>query len=505
MKSTRRQPRPLSERRASDRHRTGARRAARSFESLETRLLLSETAQVLKPVVVIETTDRKVVEESPAPAPARHQSQKVTGPLSVATSPERDDAFTLPSGEGEPTVLVDLLWPEGSDPSDGHLLVSDAKGKVFYDLPLTGVQMLHAELPMPAGRGASPTLDVDLAIHRASAGSDSSGSYQVAIYWGQSSKAAFSDFTPGSAPPATLPAAPTDLLAAAYPSLTATRNLPLSASTSDTFSQSGGRIGAGDPSSFIGPPSSPKMSGVPAGPMTGPLATTPTSGSSTTSTPSPAPTSSPAVPIQVPGEGSKPSSGEAGQGSRPAVVGPLPLNGSSPDGGIFAFPNGPSRGSNDPFQETFTTTPAPPEDGTMEPSHDRPAPRSARFAWPIPTGPRAVRSSFASPFVQELEAAAPSTGIAYLPPIEGLAGNRPARASSQVKPSKSHEVRTSLADETRPRASLGATLLGSASLLLGLFAPGGIDRLTSWQDDRRWVRRALDGTPKKPSIIPPEV
>src|SRR6185312_9335459 len=139
------------ERRAQARPSPPARRPARSFEALEPRFLLSDAGSEPKPVVSMETTDRKIVQE----VPVLLSEKPVVGPLpSALIGPTlRDDSFSLPAGSGVPTVQVDLLWPDSSDKSGGQLVVSDGSGQVLYNLSLTDVEGLRAELPIPSGRG----------------------------------------------------------------------------------------------------------------------------------------------------------------------------------------------------------------------------------------------------------------------------------------------------------------------------------------------------------------
>ena len=498
--------------RAPGHRRPKARRAARSFECLEGRLLLSGADPSPKPVVVIETTHRQFLQETPAPAPNNPRGQVPTGPLS-SVPVARDDSFTLPEGGGGPSIRVDLLWPEGRGPSNGHLIVSDSTGKVHYDLLLTGIEGLHAELPIPSKAGALATIDVDLQIHRPGPDEPSPGSYRVAIYDKQSLATVVPPRPPSLdtvSKPSTEPPESSwspHLPAPDYPLISATRSLP-PLSPGVNCGDQVGRPGSDNPSGlmYAPVPTSPqKAVGIPSGPSAGPAVTL-TSASMSSSNPGPSlhAVQVPTTAGRGPGEDGKLLNDEGGPGSRPALVGPLPLSGSTPDGGIFAFPNGSSRGSSDPFEATFTMAPVPeaddapivPPSGTPRPSVDR--------SPPILGGDGKGRLSVAGP--SEFGGVMPplATGLAFLPPLDGLAEPVPAESRGRPMASSSPVPRPYPDDATRPRLSLEGVLIGSAWLFLGLVTPTCVARLADWQRDRPWARRSHFGAGKEARERPPE-
>ena len=502
-----RKPRAHREHRARRLSRPRARRESFSFESLEGRFLLSGIAPVIKPILVIETTNRQVVQETPAPVFPDPPAQVTTASLLPATAAARDDSFSLPAGDGKPSVHLDLLWPEAPDPSDVHLIVSDSTGNVRYDLPLAGVQGLHAELPMPSSNGNSTTVEVDLRIHPAGPESPSSGSYRVAIYWGRE----FGKVEPpqpqglGMHPkPASGPTEATGLPAPAYPSITATRDLPsYSAFANANLGDPGGHPDSGGPPGSIGPPvfsPPPRIIESRPGPSSGPIVTTSAATSSSASSPASNSVQVPPSTNHGPGDGTNLLKGEGGQGSRPAAVGPLPLSGSTPDGGIFAYPYGTSRGVSDPFEATFTMAPAPEADGIEKASHEV----SPRRSPSIPFDDEAT-PSIARPFDLDMSTAPAASGAASLPPFASLAEPGPPGASARAVASRSYQARPYQYGSARPRLSLEGVLIGSAWLFLGLVAPSCVARLTSWQDDRRWERRSPLGARKKMPRIDTEL
>jgi hypothetical protein len=168
------------------------------------------------------------------------------------------------------------------------------------------------------------------------------------------------------------------------------------------------------------------------------------------------------------------------------VVGPLPLSGSSPDGGIFAY--GPSNGPSDPFRTTLTSSRGP--DSLDGPDALAAAPsrrRSRDFAELVPLEGPALGLSGLGLYQMEMAVSPSTTGAAFLPAMLPLAEVRVGRDSHRSSASRW----PILYSRIRPRTSLAAVAYGSAGLLLGLVAPDYATRLAAWKDDRRWKRRAL--------------
>jgi hypothetical protein len=162
----------------------------------------------------------------------------------------------------------------------------------------------------------------------------------------------------------------------------------------------------------------------------------------------------------------------------------LPLIGSSPDGGIFAYTPGPAKASIDPFRPTLTVAPAA---DTLE-IPDPPARR-----WPMGVGvpflfdlPDELPSK-ARPFPLEMAGTPSATGVAFLPPLVQFAEVRVVRGSNRDAASRW----PILYSKMKPKTSLAAIIFGSAGLFLGLVAPDCVTRLAAWKEDRRWKRRAL--------------
>jgi hypothetical protein len=164
------------------------------------------------------------------------------------------------------------------------------------------------------------------------------------------------------------------------------------------------------------------------------------------------------------------------------------LTGSSPDGGIFAYPYNQSKVANDPFRPTsrFAALPEP---------FDIPARRrSSGFGLADPLDLPEGARSMARLFDLELAAGQPlATGVAFLPPLISFVPARAARPSNQVGASRWPIAYA----KVKPTTSLAALILGSAGLFLGLVAPDCVTQLAALQEDRRWKRQFRWAAPKR--------
>ena len=483
-------------------------REAHAFEPLEERFLLSGLV------------DGPVLDRSHLlPLPASVISQLPAGPRTTSTTDTdpvetflfRDDTYTLKSIDGQPSVRVDLIWPEGPDPSAGRLLVSDDSGLVLYVVPLSGLEGINAILPIPTSQGGSSNLDVSLQINLPTSGSSSAGSYRISIYWVQTNSTSASlvatpqpsaastpqasGLTPLGASTSTqangalqtppIPSvfgtptgpAPTNTDAgppSPRPTLTATKDLPTPIPLPTNPGPAGltGGSGSGNSVVALSDPALSRAVVIPTAPMAG-LSSAATSSAASTS---------PAT-FEVPLPSTSGSLSGSAEGGRPAVVGPLPLSGSSPDGGIFAY--GQAKGPGDPFRAIFTTAATPdtldgPDSLASSPSRLR----SRGYAVPVPWEGPGLGASIARSLDLELAGTPSATGSAFLPMLLPVAEARVGRDSHRSAASRWPILYARI----KPRTSIAALVFGSAGLFFGLVAPDCVVRLGTWKEDRRWKR-----------------
>ena len=228
--------------------------------------------------------------------------------------------------------------------------------------------------------------------------------------------------------------------------------------------------GSSPPVGLLGPP---RVVAIPPAPSIDSLSASPSAGQASIVVP---------LPSTGAGQGASAPAIAGSSGNRQAILGPLPLSGSTPDGGIFAYPYGQARGQTNPIRETLTIEQSP-ETGD--------APGSSETRLLVGERGSAVddlessRPSIARDFESEMQGSPLSTGAVILPSMAAIAEIRIPRASSGEVASRAPAPH----DRSRPRTSVVALMLGSAGLFFGLIAPDCVTRLTAWQDDRRWRRK----------------
>jgi hypothetical protein len=515
----------LRRRRRPTRHRPRAGREAHSFEALEVRLLLSTS-------VPGSSTQASGL----LPLPADVAAQLPAGPYAPSngagalsgSNGTRDDSYTLDAGDGNPTIQVDLIWPEGAYPLDGNLLVSDASGTALYDVPLTGVHSIDASLPIPSPGGGSSNLVIKLQIDGTASDASSAGTYHLEVHWARSTQAVG---TTGSSSPDSQETGTStgtgsgDSGENASPGrhrISVTRSLPpVTPPPSNTpggmtgggggsggdGGGGGGGAGSGDGGGGSGSstgtgvvpivPPPARIVVIPSVPSTIPSSspgTNPTTSGSVSSGSASASASlsqspSPSIQVPLPSASGLGQSSIGGVGSRPAIVGPLPLSGSVPDGGIFAYH--PGQGSdNDPLRSTPSIAS---RSDTLEAPEDSPRRRPRGIELPNSLEFPGEWPSIALPFGFETAGSLSSTGAAFLPPL-----GQPVVAGVARQPEQGGASRwIILYSKMKPRTSLAALLFGSTSLFFGLVAPDCVARLARWQDDRRWKRQFTFGPSKR--------
>ena len=406
------------------------------------------------------------------PASISKASTRLAGPIRTFMPPPgvRDDSYRFPATAGGSAVEVDLLWTMDREESGARLLVSGDRGEVLYDLALAGVASLRAELPIPS---AGPeTLEVDLEIHRAPPGSGARGSYDLSLTLAPSH--------PLDAPSPIAPSEPGSALMGSFPvdgleppSLAASRFLPKQPAPVPCDGPA-----HPDPGGATTAPPSPVVF---AGQGSSPVPVTPSPirdpGSRDVPTTSPR-----AVPPTTPAS-------DRGPGTRPGIIGPLPMGGATPDGGIFAYPNFPSRAA------TNLDLPTAPVD--RPPATRSPEPPGWAGAFPrkpvvcLPTVPS--RPSPGGPpglgLDPEISGGPASTGSAFLPPPPVLAELRMARGPEVRSEADLGSGRTGREGRAVAGYSLAIVAIVSAGSFLRLARPDCVSKLSTWRRDRRATRR----------------
>jgi hypothetical protein len=472
-------------RQASDGLNRPIRRPARSFELLESRFLLSDATPALKPVVEVSPNGLNFVTLYPKGLNSSQNPVVGPSPVAVDSLSLDDDAFVLASGGGMPAVRVDLLLSPNQQSVNGELLVSSGSGTLLYDVPLTDVDSLRAELPISSGLATASTLNIDLLVIHPLAGKTTVPSFQLAIYWNQ-------DVPPNDPFPQLLPQAltvpsppPSGVMTPgipaawnstpSFPSLSVTVPLPNFLPTTILSPKSGdGAVPPADPSTG----NSVKAGGLPPGPSAG-------SKNSGASTDLGSPATDPAI-----------SSHSAGVSDRPAVVGPLPLSNPTPDGGIFGHANASTTDAEPTVLQTQTIEPLPVAGPRDAPQNLVEVIRRAfGQSLPVVPLPLPLKAPVIPPSEIELSSEPTQSGAILLPPISALA-----RPEVHSRLSDRNNVLTTLEGSSKPRKLIPVGpgivmgLMVTVGLVFGLVAPQCAARLASLRDEgraigrRRWSR-----------------
>jgi hypothetical protein len=472
-------------RRALQRLKGPARHPSRSFEVLESRFLLSDATPAPNPVAIvqIQTVNLKIVDLSPTPLDT---TSSVVGPSSLAIDELslQDDSFSLAAGDDFPAVQVGLLLSPSQDEATGLLQVSSTSGQLYYNVPLSNVEALHAELPIPSAQATPSTLGIDLLVSPPGPGSNEPGSFQVSIYWNQdvpandplslSQPQAIESPPPpqgpvgspaiGSSPLLYQPSQPS------YPSITVTQNLPAFV----------------PPTSNVGDVASkPEGGTIPlTGQTPGSAGSSTTSGTFSSKSPGAAATSS---------ISDLPTTNPSGTGNRAAIVGPLPLSAPTPDGGIFAYPNASSRVSDPAIEPTTTIEPSPVNSAEIEPRFLFEAIRRAfGGGLPVMRVPPNLKAPVSRPSDLELSSEPSEAGELALPLISELA-----RLGESSQPTRQTRLLTApersggSSRTVRVSPSIAAALIVTASLFFGLVAPDCAATLSDLSLEERSIERRL--------------
>jgi hypothetical protein len=457
-----------------------ARHPYRSFEILESRFLLSDATPAPNAIVQIQTVNLKIVDQSPT---LLATTSSVVGPSSLAIDALslQDDSFSLAAGDDFPAVQVGLLLSPSQDEATGFLQVSSTSGLLYYNVPLSNVEAIHAELPIPSAQATPQTLGIDLLVSPSGPGSNEPGSFQVSIYWNQdvpandplslSQPQAIESPAPPQGPAGSPAIGSSPLLyQPSYPSITVTQNLPaFVASTSQV----------GDVAS------KPEGGTIPlTGQTPGSAGSSTYSGTFSSKSPGAAATSS---------ISDLPTTNPSGTGNRAAIVGPLPLSAPTPDGGIFAYPNSSPRVSDPAIEPTTTLETSPVNSAEIEPRFLFEAVRRAfGGGLPVMRVPPSLKVPVSRPSDLELSSEPSEAGDLALPLISELARlGESSQPTRQTRWLTAPERSGGSSRTVRVGPSIAAALIVTAGLFFGLVAPDCAARLADLSLEERSIERRL--------------
>ncbi len=467
------------------------RRPVRSFETLESRMLLSDATPTPKPFVDLTANLVKVEAYYPTLV---EPSSAVVGPSSQTTTATglQDDWFALAPSAATPAVRVDLLLAPDQTNANGQLLVSSGAGQLLYRVPLANVEALHAELPIPTDPATTPsTLGIDLLVTHQSAGPAIPGLIHLAIYWNDEIPA--NDPFPRQQPqnlnspvsgsPVLGPVVSSpSLFGVSYSPWVATvLSMPSFGPTmGSTDGVTSGPTSSDDPSDLIGRtpiapirpgPSSESQSGSADPRSSGLIGLYPTDRSTASGTPLP--------PI------------------RSANVGPLPLSGPTPDGGIFAHPNRKQSDAENGLQTNLTVELEPviePEKKVEKPidhvSADPLLPLPVPFVLVRRKLPVALKSDV------ELSSEASASGPFLLPQLADLSNAAgPVRSQASDRESEIQSVGRRPDASLRIGPSIAGVLVSAVSLFCCLIGPDCESSLAAWRKEGRSIGRRFESRP----------
>ncbi len=341
---------------------------------------------------------------------------------------EQVDTYLLPAGVATPAIHAELDWIVGSSSTSGNLILSDASGNILLDAPVIRGTTLQRLISV-GGTAANSTvnwLDLTLTVQPNSNGSADSGSYQLELQWlltplAENELAAAPVGSVNPAGVSTTPNSPSSSCAPILPpGLSISRSLPTGA-----FFAGAAQLPPPNPAGIVStPPNFPVLGGPNL--ISGPGAPV-VSGSGHPITDVGPRTAFESITLS-PAQNGYLIPGDRGN---PLTLGPLPLGVSAPDGGIFTRTRvevtltPPGRGQ-------FGLTPKTLLMFSLQPLTTIEGRPAAAEAWPrgldrdlwfdqfaFSTQTRLTRTLTA---VDEAFADPISAGMAFLPPIEAMAG-----------------------------------------------------------------------------------
>jgi hypothetical protein len=458
------------------------RRPLRSFETLERRFLLSDATPTPKPTVeIIRGLNPQLETQVPTLLNLNPPPTVVVGPnpIGVDALSLGGDSFSLDPGAGMPQIRVGLLLSPDENGASGLLEVANLSGDLYYDVSLKNVDSVHASLPIPSNSVTPATLDIDLLISPSSSTAKKTGSFEIFVYWNQQNppNEPTHQIQPQSLPsPTSTPSSGTGSSMAAtspsplYPSFSATMNYP----TTETGSSRGADNIPKAPDVSNPVPSASSGSGSGSGSASGSVESRPPVASS---------------PISM---ASQVLSNSQGSTAHTANVGPLPLSATTPDGGIFAFPNAGSRETELDIEPTTTLEPMPipvAGDAFLRYVIQTIRPRLGR-EWPTLSDPRILKAPVVGPSDLDRSSEPIDAGAVILAPLSAMVNpSRSEKDSRQTGSATSANRPGDLSRTIRVGPSIAATLIGTASLFFSLVAPDCDTRLTALREEESRRKR----------------